>query len=278
MDVELSWGSPLWEDQMIADNERGYAQAYGESFARVYNDYWSFFARRMAPKLLELLGKSDVPETAGRTVLDVCCGTGQLAAELLAHGYEVIGIDLSEPMLRYARTNNVQAVEAGRATFTVQNASSFSVDRPCAYAVSLYDALNHLPEESALRGCFESVYSALSARGLFVFDLNTAKGLARWNGIDIEDSDEVTIINRGIYAEGAARAFTSITGFVRRPDGAYDRFREVVYETVFASERVRAMLAEAGFVDAYVADSDDLTTPTDHENALGRAFYVCRKP
>ena len=264
--------------RVSAHEDRGYAQAYGEDFAQVYNKLWSFFARRWAPRLLNLFSKSDVPASAGTTVLDVCCGTGQLAEELVAHGYRVIGIDLSEPMLRHARANNAQAVEAGRATFTVQDASSFRVDRPCAYAVSLFDALNHLPDASALRRCFDSVYSALSPRGLFVFDLNTAKGLAHWNGIDIQDSEELTIINRGLYALGAERAFTSITGFRRRADGAYDRFREVVYETLFESNTVRALLAEAGFVETYVADPDDLTTPAEDEDTLVRAFYVCRKP
>ena len=259
------------------DDVRGYAQAYGEPFARVYNEYWSSFARRMAPAILELFGRTEVPSTADKTVLDVCCGTGQLAGELIARGYRVIGIDLSEPMLRYARANNAEAIAAGRATFSVQDASSFTVDMPCAYAVSLFDALNHLPDESALRGCFESVHAALSGRGQFVFDLNTARGLDRWNGIDIQDSEDLMLINRGIYAEGAARAFTSVTGFVRRDDGAYERFREIVYETLFESDRVRELLTETGFVDTYVAAAPNLTVRAENERTLERAFFVCRK-
>ena len=38
-----------------------------------------------------------------RGVLDVCCGTGLLAAELVARGYRVIGVDASEAMLARAR-------------------------------------------------------------------------------------------------------------------------------------------------------------------------------
>jgi SAM-dependent methyltransferase len=262
---------------MNTHDARGYSQAYSEPFARIYNEYWSPFSRRMAPAILDLLARTEVPSTTGRTVVDICCGTGQLASELTAHGYQVIGIDLSEPMLRHARTNNAEAIAAGRAAFTVQDAASFVVDRPCAYAVSIFDALNHLPDEAALRGCFRSVHAALCDRGLFVFDLNTARGLARWNGIDIQDSEELVLINRGIYAEGATRGFTAITGFVRRNDGAYDRFREVVYETLFESDRVRELLAESGFVDTYIASAPDLTIPAGSERTLERAFFVCRK-
>jgi ubiquinone/menaquinone biosynthesis C-methylase UbiE len=36
-------------------------------------------------------------------VLDVGCGTGEMAATLMRRGYEVWGLDIAEPMIRYAR-------------------------------------------------------------------------------------------------------------------------------------------------------------------------------
>jgi predicted TPR repeat methyltransferase len=38
-----------------------------------------------------------------RSVLDLCCGTGLLAGELIARGYRVVGVDESEAMLTVAR-------------------------------------------------------------------------------------------------------------------------------------------------------------------------------
>jgi demethylmenaquinone methyltransferase/2-methoxy-6-polyprenyl-1,4-benzoquinol methylase len=40
---------------------------------------------------------------AGGTVLDVCCGTGDVAWALTRRGARVVGLDFSEPMLREAR-------------------------------------------------------------------------------------------------------------------------------------------------------------------------------
>ena len=212
-----------------------------------------------------------------RTVLDVACGTGQLASVFLEHGFDVIGIDLSPHMIEIAVENNRVAVEAGRAAFRVADASSFTIPDSVSFAVSTFDALNHLPSIDALKGCFQSVYAALGSRGLFVFDLNTARGLARWNGINVQDSDELTVINRGIYAPGADRAYTSITGFVRRDDGAYDRFKEVAYNTVFKMADVNRVLTETGFRETYVADSTDLGARIEDPEAMGRAFFVCTK-
>ena len=54
----------------------------------------------LAGFLDELFGAD---EEAVATVVDVCCGTGLLAAELAARGHRVTGVDASEAMLARAR-------------------------------------------------------------------------------------------------------------------------------------------------------------------------------
>src|SRR5262245_65977784 len=39
---------------------------------------------------------------SGSKVLDLGCGTGEMAARLAERGYEVWGVDIAEPMVRYA--------------------------------------------------------------------------------------------------------------------------------------------------------------------------------
>jgi len=61
------------------------------------------------------IGEADFIEEAIRRnksakILDVGCGTGRHAIELAIRGYDVIGVDLSEPMLRKARE---RAIERG---------------------------------------------------------------------------------------------------------------------------------------------------------------------
>lgn len=63
---------------------------------------------------------------------------------------------------------------------------------------------------------------------------------------------------------------------MRREDGTYDRFEQYAYNTVFLISDVLQMLKEAGFIDAYVSDGEDLSTATD-EPEPDRAFLVCRK-
>jgi SAM-dependent methyltransferase len=59
--------------------------------------------------VLELLGEAN-----GR-LLDVGCGTGVHTAALRNHGWEVVGLDASEDMLRLARARDLEVVQADAA-------------------------------------------------------------------------------------------------------------------------------------------------------------------
>jgi SAM-dependent methyltransferase len=252
-------------------------QAYGRAFARVYNMRWGSFVERVAPLLLELYLTTAAGQ-AKRPVLDVCCGTGQLALHFLERGFRVVGLDLSEEMLRYAREKAVSYLSAGLVEFVQADASSFTLeDEQFGLAVSTYDALNHLPDLAALQGCFGSVCPVVVEGGMFVFDLNTRRGLLRWNNISVDESEDVVIINRGIYDGQGDRAYVRISGFVREADGRYERFEETVYNTVFDLEQVRVSLLDAGWHDVYFARFPDLKTPIEEPEQEGRVFVVARK-
>lgn len=83
--------------------------------SRDYYTYISKFFRKWAPiynlivmplskernKVVNLVNAKD-----GSTILDVCSGTGKQAFAFGEKGYEVIGIDLSEEMLKIAKKEN----------------------------------------------------------------------------------------------------------------------------------------------------------------------------
>ena len=74
-----------------------------DRFAWFYNRYWG---GEFSRPVLFVLGRLLLPEVPrGGRVLDLCCGTGQLAAGLINLGLRVTGIDGSEVMLGYARAN-----------------------------------------------------------------------------------------------------------------------------------------------------------------------------
>jgi SAM-dependent methyltransferase len=248
-------------------------QAYNRIFARVYNLKWGGFANWVAPLIQGFYETTPVGQ-ANKSVLDLCCGTGHLAAYFLEQGYRVLGLDLSEPMLEYARENNRTYIESGQARFIQADASHFRLDEHFGLVVSTFDALNHLDGEQALRKCFECVRAVCD--GLFIFDLNTRLGLRRWNNMTVdENSEDATIITRGIYDGQSDKAWTRITGFIQSQEsGLYERFEETAFNSVYEMEQVRGMLLEAGWKDPYCARVQDLKTRLTDPEQEGRVFFV----
>lgn len=250
-------------------------QGYGTIFARVYNLLWAGFAKDVAPKLLDFYART--PLAANElSLLDLCCGTGQLSLYFLEHGYRVVGLDLSEAMLEHAKTNADMFVQAGQAGFVQGDAADFRLDERFGLVVSTFDALNHLPSLDALQRCFECVHAVTLDGGTFVFDLNTRLGLKRWNSLFVQESDDTLIVNRGIY-DGGDKAYTRINGFVREDDGRYSRFEETVFNTVFDMADVRAALEACGWRDVYFARASDLSAALDEPEREGRAFVVATR-
>jgi SAM-dependent methyltransferase len=251
-------------------------QAYSRVYARVYNKHWTHFANRVAPRIEDFYAGTAIGQ-ANRSILDLCCGTGQLALYFLGQGYKVTGVDLSAHMLQYARENASGYVEEGQARFVQADASDFALDETFGLVLSTFDALNHVDGQEALRGCFRSVFPLLVPNGYFVFDLNTREGLRRWNNIQVVDGEEAMILTRGAYDGQSDRAWTQISGFLRAANGLYERFEETVYNTVFDLAWVRRTLLETGWQEVHCARIEDLARPIEEPEKEVRTFFVAHK-
>jgi SAM-dependent methyltransferase len=252
-------------------------QAYRASFANIYNMRWSGFTNSVAPKVEQLIAANADLNDLPKTILDVCCGTGQFANAFLSKGYRVQGIDLSPHMIEYASQNNKAYVDSGQASFIVADAASFSITEPVSYATCLYDAMNHLPFIEAISSCLKRVYNSIRQKGLFVFDINTKQSLQRWAGVSVQEDDELFMLTRGVYDPSMDRAYTQITGFLREGDGKYGRFSETVFNLALSIDEMLSATKEAGFKKVYCASIDDLMVPTADPEAITRAFFICQK-
>jgi SAM-dependent methyltransferase len=252
------------------------AQPYGERFARIYNLRWSGFATAVAP-VIHAFYKSLPIASSNTRLLDVACGTGQLMAWFLERGYTVTGLDASEAMLAIARRNAGRYAREGKADFVRADATDFRIQRGYGLVVSTFDALNHLPDRESLGSCFASVHRILAPGGCFIFDLNTEKGLRMWNSISVEETDELFIVNRGVYGEGMGSAFMKVTGFVKAEKERYERFEQTAYNTIFSMREVHEELAGAGFAGSYFSTAKDLSVKVHSPEDLPRVFIVARR-
>jgi SAM-dependent methyltransferase len=111
-------------------------------------------------------------ETGG-PILDVGCGTGRVAMALAADGHEVVGIDLSAPMLRLAeqRRETLSADVAARLSFRQADMTTLDLGRDFALVVASSRVFQFALTTDAQRQSLAALRSHLRPDGRLVLDL-----------------------------------------------------------------------------------------------------------
>ena len=238
-----------------------------DAFARMYNLYWGPYVTRMYPILEHLVLRH---LTGEGPVLDICCGTGQLAARLTSEGYAVTGVDGSRSMIEFARDN------ASDAEFLVQDAREPLPARGFRAAFSTFDSLNHVMTLEDLTQVFGNVREALNAGGYFVFDLNMAEAYeTRWKGTFAYVEDDHMCLVRSSKDVVRRIGNMELTIFELRT-GGWERSDLTLSQRWYPEGDVLNGLRTAGFTDIRAFSADEPIAegcPTSE----GRTFFVARR-
>ena len=237
-----------------------------DPFARAYNQHWGFFATKVYP-ILEHLVLDHLPP--GCPVLDLCCGTGQLAAELSRQGYRTTGLDGSEGMIEIAKKN------APDADFVVQDARNIALLGRFSAVFSTFDSLNHVMSLDELEQVFRSVLAVLEGGGYFVFDLNMEEGFrSRWRGsFEFVEEDHVCVV-RSSHDASEKTGQLDVTLFEMKGSG-WVRTDFPLIQRWYEEREIRERLRRAGFEELQSFDeSESIVEGSLHE---GRMFFVARK-
>lgn len=132
---------------------------YGQDLAHVHDAAFGGWARDAAPFVLARLREAGIEDGL---VVDLGCGSGIWAAELLGAGYEVLGVDASAEMLALARSRAPGA--------ELRHGSLHDVALPpCAAITALGECVNY-GGPPTLELLFRHMHAALEPDGLLVFD------------------------------------------------------------------------------------------------------------
>jgi SAM-dependent methyltransferase len=239
-----------------------------DDFAWFYHRYWNEEFHGLAFPILERIWLARVP--AGVRILDVCCGTGYLAALLADRGYSVTGVDASAEMIRYARAT------APTAEFHIADAAAFQLPQVFGGAVSTFDSLNHLLTLEALQAAFRNTAAALQPGALFAFDMLMDEAYrTHWgDSFALVRDDHALTITGSHYDARHQAARCNVTMF-RLLDGQWRRADVTVQERCYTPAEIGRALEQAGFGEVFCYDADDLGM--GGELGEGRAFFVTSK-
>jgi SAM-dependent methyltransferase len=236
-----------------------------DPFAAIYNRHWGADYRKEALPILERLLLSRLK--AGQSVLDVCCGTGQVTSRVRELGFAVSGLDASAEMLRYAAEN------APGCDLHHADARSFELDRKFHAAYSVFESLNHIPDVAGLEQVFRQVRKHLRPRAPFLFDLNREDAFdLYWNTTDAVVTDDRVCVLRMEYDGESRIATCQATAFEKGVEPAWARTDFTLRQTCHDEGDVDGALRDAGFRDVALFDARDVGMEGDAGYA--RTFFL----
>jgi SAM-dependent methyltransferase len=224
---------------MSAGNQSG--NAYRTDLAYIHDVGFTEFARSAAPGLLEILRQGGTPRGL---VIDLGCGSGIWARELVAAGYKVLGIDISAAMIALARPRVPQG-EFRQGSFLAARLP------PCVAVTSLGECFSFLFDphntEPELVKLFRRIYDALRPGGLLVFDV-AGPGRVPGHGLQkkcFEGEDWAVLVTT---EEDRQRKHLTrrITSF-RKVGKSYRRDEEVHHLRLYTRSELAGQLRGVGF-------------------------------
>ena len=237
---------------------------YDADLAFVHDHGFNEFARNAAQTVWQLV--EDKSEE--KLIVDLGCGSGILARELVNKNLKMIGVDNSSAMIEIARQN------APGATFLTASIYDFDIpkcDLVCAIGEGFNYLLDNRPNLNELAKEFAHIHSALKPRGHFVFDIltsdffKTAHVSSRifeqknWTiFLDIEANMEDGLLTR------------KITLFLKKQEG-YVKSKETHKLRLFDKKDIETILLDLGFEITQIQDYNGFKFRPGH---IG---YICKK-
>jgi SAM-dependent methyltransferase len=223
------------------------SRAYSADLAYIHDSGFSAYAREAAEHLLSILQntkKNRRSDPNKHFIVDLGCGSGIMARELLRAGCDVLGIDISRAMIRLARKKAPQASFIQGSFRTMQLPS-------CDAVVALGEVLNyefdpHLTR-SQLSRFFRRVHAALRRGGVFIFDV-AGPGRAGSEGkrqgcLEGKDWAILFLVEEDTKRQQLTRTITSF----RRVGKLYRRTREIHEQRLYSPSEIAEELRQAGF-------------------------------
>lgn len=190
------------------------------------------------------------------TILDLGCGTGTLTELLARRGYDMIGVDNAEEMLRIAMDKRERS--GLDILYLLQDMREFELYGTVGTVVSVCDSVNYLLTEEDIVQTFARVNNYLYPQGIFVFDFNTVFKYAVVIGdaTIAENREDCSFIWENYYHEAEEINEYDLTIFVRSKEALFQRFQETHYQRGYRLEQMCRLVEQAGLKILETLDAD----------------------
>lgn len=217
--------------------------------------------------------RDELPEIRGimrrlvpdaRSILELGCGTGALLGPL-SKEFEVLGLDLSEAMLKVAQQKwpHIPTLQG--------DMCKFALDRRFDVILCAFNSINHLRYFSDWKRVFQCAAAHLNPGGLFLFDVNTPTGFESLieESPTVEEDDLSLMITRCRKLKNALEIH--MQAFAQTDEELYHLSEGRVLEWAFETSRIKAA-AEKHFSKVQLVDPERSRWST-HSDVI---YFCCQ--
>ncbi len=218
--------------------------------------------------------REEALEAERNLVLDLGCGTGTLTELLYAKGYDMIGVDNSEDMLREAFEKKEKS--GSEILYLCQDMRDLNLYGTVGTVISVCDSLNYLLEDDEIEGVFSLVNNYLYPGGLFIFDFNTVYKYEKVIGDTTiaENRETCSFIWENFYHEQEKMNEYDLTIFVKQEKGElFRRFTETHLQRGYTLDEMLGFVERAGMEAVLCLDADTHDKPGE----MSERIYVAAR-
>lgn len=223
--------------------------AYQDDLAYIHDVGFGHLARSAAAIIVEQLGQQGIHEGI---VVDLGCGSGITARVLCDAGFTVIGIDLSEALIKIAQRRVPEA------EFQVGSFVTAQIP-PCVAVMAVGEVFSYSFDEAnsnaARAALLSRIYAALMPGGLLLFDMAgpDRAPLISPQRTFMEGSDWAVLVEAEVDHKLLTRRVTTF----RKQGELYRRNVEVHQQHLIDSNDILKLLQQVGFsVQAFESYGD----------------------
>ncbi|MCF7911806.1 MAG: class I SAM-dependent methyltransferase [Candidatus Cloacimonetes bacterium] len=244
-----------------------FARYYDEYMAHVDYDSWVNFVLQRYRR-----SHKHNPER----VLELACGTGNIASRLVQRGLVVDATDISAAMLQIARTKPFAANYHQADMLEPSGISEYDI------ILLLFDSLNYLKHPEDIPKLLTNVSNSLKPGGMFIFDISTIRNCQEnFDGfVNIEDNEQGYVIHESEFDREKLLQSNHITFFI--PEGnLYQRYDEHHIQKIYTVANIIEYIKEAGLkllgVYRLAGENSHKVFPKDYaiaDDVYERLFFV----
>lgn len=202
------------------------------------------------------------------TVLELGCGTGEVAIRLAKDDTLVYATDISTDMLEVAR---LKALKEDVTLFLGRvDMSDFSVDTSVDLVLCLCDSINYILDKEGVKNTFINSYNALHTGGTFIFDVDSLYKMHTILKDYEEESDDDEFYFHWNVTQIAHGKISHQLKIIDKIND--DHVAEVHVQQTYEKEVYITLLEEAGFKNIKIFSDFSKY----HENCE-RIIFVCNK-